>query len=286
MRSLIFEIVDSIDHVYSGWILWNLFLAFVPLLISFRLFRRRALPTGWFMLACLITSIIGFVGLWPRLSQAQRILIATVWSVQAGDVETILQLSWLVMIALLALLISLWLFQQAHTSKPWLWWIGLVIFIAFLPNAPYVLTDIIHLIRGTSFGITQVWIIALIFVPIHFCAILIGFEAYVISLLNINYFLKEKGLRHLIGPCEIMLHALSALGIYLGRFIRLNSWDVVVEPTYVFTATLEALTSRRPIALVAVTFIILTGLYWVMKQITLGLKLRMRYARQGLDVLE
>jgi hypothetical protein len=31
---------------------------------------------------------------------------------------------------------------------------------------------------------------------------------------------------------------------------------------------------------------ILASLYWVMKQITLGLKLRIRYARQGIDVLD
>lgn len=49
---------------------------------------------------------------------------------------------------------------------------------------------------------------------------------------------------------------------------------------------LNVLTSRRPVAVMVVTFVILASLYWVAKQITLGLKLRLRYARQGLDALD
>ena len=154
-------------------------------------------------------------------------------------------------------------------------------FIAFLPNAPYVLTDIIHLIRGTSSGDIATWVIALVFIPIHLAAILLGFEAYVISLLNVNFYLKQRHLHKLVLPSELALHALCALGIYLGRFIRLNSWDFVVSPTSVLVNTLNTLTEKRPFAVVVVTFVILTTLYWIMKQITLGLKLRYHYARKG-----
>ncbi|MEM7648410.1 MAG: hypothetical protein AAF283_04490, partial [Cyanobacteria bacterium P01_A01_bin.70] len=62
-------------------------------------------------------------------------------------------------------------------------------------------------------------------------------------------------------------------------------WDILIDPTSVLAVTLNTLTSKRPLAVIVVTFMIVAGLYWVMKQITLGLKLRMHYARQGLDPL-
>jgi uncharacterized membrane protein len=232
-----------------------------------------------------MTSIIGAVGLHSRIPRITRSLSLTIQSLQARDPGTLLQLLWLVIVMAIALGASLWLYKHLHTSKLWLWWFGLAVFIAFLPNAPYVLTDIIHLIRGTSYGAIRIWVIALVFIPIHLCAILVGFEAYVISLINVNYFLKAKNLRHLTLPTELLLHALSAVGIYLGRFIRLNSWDILADPTSVLAITLNTLTSKRPVAVIVVTFMILTVLYWIMKQVTLGLKLRLQYARKGLDAL-
>jgi uncharacterized membrane protein len=57
------------------------------------------------------------------------------------------------------------------------------------------------------------------------------------------------------------------------------------EPLDVITDTLNILTSKRPLSVMVVTVGILTMLYWLMKPITLGLKLRIHHARQGLDIL-
>ncbi|MEL7225281.1 MAG: DUF1361 domain-containing protein, partial [Cyanobacteria bacterium J06576_12] len=167
-----------------------------------------------------------------------------------------------------------------------LWWLGLVSFIAFLPNAPYVLTDIIHIIRGTSRGGIRIWVIALVFVPIHAAAIIAGFEAYVISILNLVRYIKKNGDVFWILPTELFIHALSAIGIYLGRFTRVNSWDLATDPTSIITLTLNTLTTKRPAAVVFVTFIILSVLYWIMKQVTLGIRLRIYYRAQGFDAID
>ena len=282
----IFEnLYQGINNVYSGWIWWNLFLAFIPMLLSFSLFRRRAIPPFWMKVAWFVTALIGVLGLRSRLPLITRAVYRSIISLRTGETAALLQLAWLAAVVIIALGISIWLFKRSYTSRVWLWWVGLAVFIAFLPNAPYVLTDIIHLIRGIRSGLIQAWVIAMVFIPIHVTAMLLGFEAYVISLLNVNFYLKKHKLTRWLVPAELGLHALCAVGIYLGRFIRLNSWDVLVDPTSVMVNTLNTLTESRPMAVILVTFVILTMCYWMMKQITLGLKLRIHYARQGLDPL-
>ncbi|MGD1857093.1 MAG: DUF1361 domain-containing protein [Leptolyngbyaceae cyanobacterium] len=285
MGWIISDIYQGIDKFYSGWIWWNLFLAFVPMLLSFKLFRRKAISPIGFALACFGTALIGIVGLESRLPRLRRFAFGIVRDIRTGDPGALLQLLWLAGVMAIALGISVWLFRQSHTRKLWLWWLGLVTFIAFLPNAPYVLTDILHLIRGTSAGTIKIWVIAFIFIPMHTAAIVLGFEAYVIALLNVNFYLQQKGLQMLAGPVEIGIHALCAIGIYLGRFIRLNSWDIVVDPSSVLAVTINTLTSKRPLAVIFFSFVLLTVLYWIMKQITLGLKLRIEYAQTGRNAL-
>ncbi len=211
MSDKLFELRDALSNIYSGWILWNLFLAFIPLVLSFWLFRRKTM------------------------------------------------------------------------ARPFLWWVLLVVYFLFLPNAPYLLTDIIHLIRGIRLGYSA-WIIALVFVPLHIIALVAGMEAYVVALLNQGHYLKRLDLRRYVLRSELGTHLLCAIGIFLGRFRRFNSWDVVSDPTDLILQTFDDLTSKRPLLVILITFGVLAGLYWVMKQITLGLLLRARYAAAGKDV--
>ena len=195
---------------YSGWIVWNLFLAFIPLTFSFGLFLRRS------------------------------------------------------------------------KKRSFLWWIGYVVFITFLPNAPYLLTDIIHLIEAIRAGYS-IWITTLIFIPLHTLAILAGWEAYVISLINQSHYLKKHGARKYIFPSELLTHALCAIGIFLGRFRRFNSWDFVTQPDVLFVSTISDLTAKKPLLVIAITFIVLSILYWLTKQITLGTILRVKQLLYSLD---
>jgi uncharacterized membrane protein len=279
MRSLLLDIASAFNNVYSGWIWWNLFLAFVPLLLSFSLFRPGVVPRRWLQLAWGLTAAIGVAGLWPRFPR-----LTQGWFNLVGDGG--LTLLWVGVAIAAAVGLGALLVTRQTRPRSWLWWAGVVVFLAFLPNAPYVLTDIIHLIRGTSSGQIPVWVVALVFIPMHCAAILLGFQAYVISILNLAIYLNQQGARGLILPMELTIHALCAVGIYLGRFLCFNSWDLVIDPTSVLAETLDSLISKRPAAVMLVTFLILASLYWVTKQINLGLKLRLRYARQGLDVLD
>lgn len=70
---------------------------------------------------------------------------------------------------------------------------------------------------------------------------------------------------------EIATHILSAIGIYLGRFLRFNSWDLITKPDELLTQTIADALGKQPVVIMAITFIVLWGLYWIMKRVTLGI---------------
>ena len=188
---------------------------------------------------------------------------------------------WNSFLALVPLVLSFWLFRgRGSHDRRIAWWIGLAVFVAFLPNAPYVLTDIIHLVRDIRSG-QSIWAITLILVPQYVVFIGLGMVAYTLSIVNLDRYLSREGKSRWVWPAELTLHGLSAIGIYLGRFLRFNSWDLLTKPTLVVGDTLALLSTQKPLVIMAGTFLIMTVLHWILKQITLALILygRTRHLR-------
>ncbi|WP_414578410.1 DUF1361 domain-containing protein [Anabaena sp. CCY 9402-a] len=177
-------------------------------------------------------------------------------------------MTWNLFLAVIPLLLSIWLFRN-NRRRPWLWWLGFLVFYAFLPNAPYLLTDVIHFIHDIR-TIQSVWLITLVLIPVYLVVILGGFEAYVISLINLGHYLHRIGKSHWILWVELSTHALCAIGIYWGRFLRFNSWDFITQPDALLTRGVEELLGKQPLIIIAITFLVLLVLYWIMKQVTLG----------------
>lgn len=240
-------------HNNIRWMSWNLFLAFVPLDFSVSLFWR-----GRLRLNKVAEKIINRWVLWLRLC------IFLVLLPNAAYVLTSAHL-----LAVLPLGLSAWLFLRGRLHSL-AWWLGFLIFVAFLPNAPYVLTDVIHLIADIR-DIGSVWMITLVVFPMYLLFILSGFEAYVLSLINLGYYLSRIGKTKWILGSELLIHALSAVGIYLGRFLRFNSWDFITQPDTLATSLVEDVLGKRPIVIIVITFVVLAGLYWIMKRLTLGI---------------
>ena len=178
-------------------------------------------------------------------------------------------MTWNLFLAFIPLVLSIWLFRRPKRSRSWVWWLGFAVFYAFLPNAPYLLTDVIHLIDDIR-TIQSVWIITLVLIPVYLVVILAGFEAYVISLINMGYYLHRIGKSQWILGMELITHALSAIGVYWGRFLRFNSWDFVTQPDAVITQGIEEILGKQPLVIIGISFVVLTALHWLMKRITLG----------------
>jgi uncharacterized membrane protein len=90
----------------------------------------------------------------------------------------------------------------------------------------------------------------------------------------LGYYLNQQSWGKFILPTELTIHGLSAIGIYLGRFIRFNSWDILTNPDALVNTVMNDLVGKRPVLVMVVTFVVITSLYWVMKQVSLGISQR------------
>lgn len=100
--------------------------------------------------------------------------------------------------------------------------IGLI-WLLFYPNAPYMLTDHIHLSYGDR---SHYWLDA---ITVGYF-MLAAFVTSVISLKDIAKALSKHLSEHWVNLVVYVLCGLVGLGIILGRDLRYNSWDAVMQP--------------------------------------------------------
>ncbi|MEV0296660.1 DUF1361 domain-containing protein [Nocardia sp. NPDC050710] len=132
-----------------------------------------------------------------------------------------------------------------------LWWVGVALFVLFLPNAPYVVTDLVHLRYDIHFAGNGPVVTTVL--PVYLVFIGSGFLAYYLALAELRGYLERVGLGRWCTPVTMGLHLLCAVGVFLGRWVRLNSWEPVVQPVDTFERMLLALTwSWAPILIAAV----------------------------------
>lgn len=137
-------------------------------------------------------------------------------------------LAW-IPVALAVPLFRVWEPRSSPVRRSASWWAGLVLFVLFLPNAPYVLTDLVH-VRGDVHRLGPDGPVATTVLPMYGLLIASGFLAYYLALAQLRHYLDRTGLRSRQLPIMLGLHALVAVGIFLGRWSRMNSWEPVLHP--------------------------------------------------------
>ena len=132
-------------------------------------------------------------------------------------------LLWNLFLAALPLIWSS-IFQGAIARKHWFWAsLSFVLWILFLPNAPYLLTDLIHLEAKPN---VPEWYILAMLLSCAATGTLIGY----VSLMDVHAAIERRFGYYagwLLAGCSLML---CGFGIYLGRFLRYNSWDALTRP--------------------------------------------------------
>lgn len=99
--------------------------------------------------------------------------------------------------------------------------------LLFFPNAPYIFTDVVHL---TSKFRVHFWVDMILILLCALTGLVLGFVSlYLMQSVVADRFGKLAGWLFVAGVA-----GLSGVGVYLGRFLRLNSWDVLVRPEKIY----------------------------------------------------
>lgn len=110
------------------------------------------------------------------------------------------------------------------------------LWLAFFPNAPYLITDWLYLAGWQQ----QLWFGIILLTTFTVCGLLLA--AVSLHLVQTVVALR-RGPDAGIVICATAL-VLSGAGVYLGRFVRLNSWDLFTRPGEVWSETVAAVRSH------------------------------------------
>ncbi len=105
-------------------------------------------------------------------------------------------------------------------------WILTPLFISwvlFFPNAPYILTDLFHLRVDTK---VPIWFDLVLILSFAWTGLLFG----LVSLFDMEKLLSQFVNKRITTAISVFLLFVSGFGIYIGRFLRWNSWDVLNNP--------------------------------------------------------
>lgn len=248
-----------------GRIAWNTFLALVPLALSFSLFYKpRSRLFCWVTYILLTLSFVVGIKKYNNgnLLEALERIIISLWGVRLIFIAISIGL-----IIILSSLSRSKLPILPDRNRSIFWWMGLFLFIVILPNAPYILTDVIHFYDAVR-TIDSAWVVTLVILPIYILFIGIGWFSYVFSLINVGKYLIEYQLDRYTDITELGLHLLCAVGIYIGRFLRFNSWSLVTQPKQFLSVLPGELIGKFPLVVIILTFSIIAILYAICKPLS------------------
>jgi uncharacterized membrane protein len=174
--------------------------------------RLHRFASGQLLYPLLLSSLLAFGLFAARVIEAHNSVIYR-------------NLVWNLFLAWLPYLFSVWA-AASETLLPGKWWLLILpggLWLIFFPNAPYLMTDFLHLENRPP-------------IPLWYDILLISSFAWsglflAIGSLRTMQLLTKKYLGGLISWLFVTVAlGLSGLGIYLGRFERWNSWDLILQP--------------------------------------------------------
>jgi len=135
-------------------------------------------------------------------------------------------LVWNLFLAWLPLIFALFAaekYQAVRSGRNWRFLSLAGAWLLFFPNSPYIFTDLTHL--RTHFYY-HYWVDLVLILLCALTGLVVGF---------VSLYLMQSVVTRMLGRAASWLFiaavaGLSGFGIYLGRFLRFNSWDILVKP--------------------------------------------------------
>ena len=171
-------------------------------------------------------------------------------------------LNWNLFLAFIPWLLSSIIILKDLQVNKFLLSLLIIVWILFLPNSPYMLTDLFHLSTSSS---APIWYDLVLILSYAGTGLLFGF----MSLIDLEKILSSFFSKGKVIFITISFLFLSGFGIYIGRFLRWNSWDVINNPVPLFSDIIHRfanpLTHPRSWGLTILLGILLNLLYFSFK---------------------
>lgn len=176
--------------------------------MSFRLLHvlwRHSALINWIAFACFFC--LALLTVWIHWSGRTSFYFLS-WNLALATIPLMFAL------AALALSRMRWTMASLLLLLPWL---------LFLPNAPYILTDLLHLKARAPIPL---WYDLIMLLSFALTGLLLGY----LSMVCVERVLHPLFKRPAIMAFHGAVLFLCGFGIYLGRFLRWNSWDIATRP--------------------------------------------------------
>ncbi|HYH36187.1 MAG TPA: DUF1361 domain-containing protein [Candidatus Saccharimonadales bacterium] len=206
-------------------------------------------PRGQFIISLIVISLVS-EGLFMYTAVRDRALVYD-------------YLSWNLFLAWLPLLFALRL-MTVLKRKLWSSWEALAtsfLWLIFLPNSFYIISDLIHLRDAANADILYD---SVMFISFVFTGLLLGFSSLYLIHLQLRRRLSPRGAGFWVAVTLVLCSA----AIYLGRDLRWNSWDILTNPGGLLFDIADRV--QHPAAyphmllIISAFFILLAGMYNVL----------------------
>lgn len=153
------------------------------------------------------------------------VLARSVWSWDLTNAYLVWNL-FLVWLPLVFALLACEEFERTP-KRDWRFWAFAGSWLLFFPNAPYIFTDIVHVWRTIFFYTpAHLWADIILIFSTALTGLVLGF---------LSLYLMQQVVTRMCGRLAswgfiAMVAGLGGFGIWLGRFSRFNSWDVLFRP--------------------------------------------------------
>lgn len=142
--------------------------------------------------------------------------------------------------------------------------IVLFVWLLFIPNSFYILTDLFHL---DKFDSAPKWFDLLLIFSFAWNGIVLG----IVSIRRTEVILESISGRRFSLFIIFIVMWLNAFGIYIGRYLRFNSWDIIAQPFSLFKEMFEVLfhplRNKMEWGMIAVYAVFMTVLYITIKKL-------------------
>lgn len=189
------------------------------------------------------------------------VLLILLRTIKTGH-YSFLFLFWNLLLAWLPLFFIRLVKVSGHRSLNFAW---LILSVLFLPNAPYILTDLFHLKKNL---VAPLWFDLILILSFAFTGLFYFILALELILNEIARVFPSL-ISHLAKP---FLFLATGYGIYLGRYLRYNSWDLIVHPFSLAFGMLRSVFSWEHCKQTIPTTVIFTVFLYLLYEIYLSFK--------------